>query len=172
MDLKVFHQVFSDKVSFCHWVNVFNKEKVALPKLLYVAAHGTEGRISGLKKDINSTTMVTALKKARNIKYVHFGSCLYGSERNLETLLQKAKHLSWAAGYDKSVDWIDSTLFDVMLWGRIVCRDADTKGQKSHTLAQKFMSAIPGLARDLGFRFQYRYGKTCRNASTNSNAEV
>jgi hypothetical protein len=167
MDLRAFHQAFSDKISFCHWINVFNKEKAASQKLLYVAAHGTDGRISGLQKAINGTTIVTALKKAKNVKYVHFGSCLYGSESNLASLLRTAKHISWAAGYDKSVDWVDSTLFDVMLWGRIARRDAETKGLRTHTLAQELMKEIPGLAQNLGFRFQYRYGKNVKSLFSN-----
>jgi len=168
MDLRAFHQVFSDKTSFCHWIKIFNKEKSASPKLLYVAAHGTDGRIASLKKGINGTSIVTALKKAKNIKYVHFGSCLYGSERNLASLLGTAKHIRWTAGYEKQVDWLDSTLFDVMLWGRIAPRDPKTtKGQKSHMLAKKFMNEIPGLVQNLGFRFQYRYGKNVKSLVSN-----
>jgi hypothetical protein len=160
MNLRAFHQSFSDKDSFCHWVHQFSSEKVAAPKLLYVAAHGTDGRISGLRKAINGTTICNALQNAKNIKYVHFGSCLYGREANLQDLLKKAKHISWAAGYETSVDWVDSTLFDVMLWGRIARRNSETKGLKTHTLVYKLLrQEITGLAQNLGFRFHYRYGK-------------
>src|SRR5579862_3235608 len=94
-DIKAFHQSFSDKNSFCYWIARYNKEKLANPKLLYVAAHGRDGRISGLQKDINGITIRAALKKAKKIKYVHFGSCLYGTPHNLTQLLKEARHLSW-----------------------------------------------------------------------------
>jgi hypothetical protein len=156
------HQMFTDKLSFQHWVQRFHKEKLSEPKLLYVAAHGGAGRIGGLKKDINGTTIVEACKKAKSIKYIHFGSCLFGTEDNLSNLLKSAKHLQWAAGYDKEVAWVDSTLFDVMLWGRIGMRDCASTGKKFHTIAKELLSEIPGLAKNLGFRFQYRYGKAIK----------
>lgn len=159
MDLSAFHQVFQDKASFCHWIEVFNGESVQKPKLLYVAAHGTEGRIKALRKKINGQTVVSALQKAKKIRYVHFGSCLFGNDSNLSLLLGRARHIRWAAGYENVVDWVDSTLFDIMLWRRICIRDWTTKGIKSHTLAQELVSETAGLARNLGFRFQYRYRK-------------
>jgi hypothetical protein len=60
------------------------------------------------------------------------------------------------------VDWIDSTLFDVMLWGRIAWRDREAKGLHFHTIAKNLLSEIPGLAGSLGFRFQYRYGTSIK----------
>jgi hypothetical protein len=157
--IKAFHQTFSDKGSFCHWIARYNKEKLTDPKLLYVATHGSDGRISGLQRDINGITIRAALKRAKNIRFVHFGSCLYGTPDNLTQLLKEARHLLWAAGYNKSVDWVDSTLFDVLLWGRIAQRDKHTKGLKTHTLAKDCLEEVPGLSKNLGFCFQYRYGK-------------
>ncbi len=126
--------------------------------MLYVAAHGTEGRIGGLKRDMNAPTIQATLAKAKNVSHVHFGSCLYGTERNLQSLLLKAKHLTSAAGYEKSVDWIDSALFDIMLWGRVVERDEDNKHARTHVLIRGLLNEIPGLAESLGFHFRYRYG--------------
>lgn len=160
MALQAFHQSFSDKKSFLHWVQQFNSERISGKKLLYVAAHGTDGRISGLRESINGTTICNALQKAKNIKYVHFGSCLFGSEANLESLLKRAKHIGWEAGYEKSVDWVDSTLFDVMVWRRIARRDSETKRRKTHTIIETLLKEeIPGLARNLGFNFHFSYGK-------------
>jgi hypothetical protein len=159
-NIQAFHQSFSDRHSFEHWIECYNREPLAGQKLLYIAAHGSEGRISGLKRSVNGTTITSSMKKATNIQYVHFGSCFYGSESNLRNLLYEAEHIRWAAGYQRSVDWIDSTLFDIMLWGRIVNRNTEeTKGIKTHTLAKELFNEIPGLAKNLGFRFQYRYGE-------------
>jgi hypothetical protein len=157
--LQAFHQSFSDKSSFKHWIECYNAEKLDCPKLLYIAAHGSDGRISGLKRDINGATITSTLKEATGIQYVHFGSCFYGTDNNLSSLLDKAKHLRWAAGYQEAVDWVDSTLFDIMLWGRIAKRTDDTKGVKTHTLTEALVEEIPGLVKNLGFRFHYRYGE-------------
>jgi hypothetical protein len=162
-NIRAHHQTFLDKSSFLHWVKVFNDEKLSDPKLLYVAAHGNNARISGLQKSINKSTITTALSNAPNIDFVHFGSCLYGSEKNLTALLTAASHLKWAAGYDKQVDWVDSTLFDILLWGRIESRDDPSKGKKTHTLATELIGEVSGLAKNLGFRFQYRYGQQIKS---------
>jgi hypothetical protein len=53
---------------------------------------------------------------------------------------------------------VDSTLFDILLWGRIESRDKDSHCKKTHTLASELIDQVEGLAEQLGFRFQYRYG--------------
>lgn len=159
-NLLAFHQSFSDKHSFEHWIECYNREPLKGKKLLYIAAHGTGGRVSGLNRQINGATITSAMKKAKNIQFVHFGSCFYGKESNLSNLLSEVEHIRWTAGYQKSVDWVDSTLFDIMLWRRIANRDPedeDLRGTRTHTVAKKLIREIPGLAKNLGFRFQYRY---------------
>jgi len=164
MDLYAYHQIFTDTNSFCHWINVFNKEKnITMPKLLYIAAHGGVGQICGLKNRINGSTIIEKLKKSKTINYVHFGSCLFGNIPNLESLLKKAKHIKMAAGYKKTVDWVDSTAFELMLWQRIATRVDDTKNLKLHTIVKEFVKdEVPGLAISLGFRCSYRYGKVIK----------
>jgi len=157
--IKAFHQTFVDKASFEHWVDAYDKENVGGRKLLYIACHGGDGQLGGLSKNLNRTTIEKTVQKARNIRFVHFGSCWFGSEKNLKNLLELAPHLEWVAGYDKSVDWVDSTLFDILLWGRIESRDEITRGKKTHILAEELVDQVEGLAKHLGFRFQYRYGE-------------
>jgi len=156
--IKAFHQTFFDKASFDHWVKAYDEEPGAGAKLLYIACHGGNGQLGGLTKRLNRTSIQAAVQKATTISFVHFGSCLFGSETNLEELLNAAPHLRWAAGYDKEVDWVDSTLFDILLWGRIESRDEETHRKKTHTLASELIGQVQGLADQLGFRFQYRYG--------------
>jgi len=165
--IRAYHQAFLDKASFIHWVETFNGEKLSEPKLLYIATHGQTGRISGLQKEINKRTIIATLKKATNIAFVHFGSCFFGSEQNLDELLSSATHIKWAAGYDQLVDWVDSTLFDILLWGRIESRDEETKGQKTHKVATRLLEQVAGLAQNLGFRFQYRYGDKIMSITAN-----
>ncbi len=163
--LKAFHQTFFDKSSFQHWVRAYNNEPIGGSKLLYVAAHGDNGRLAGLKKDMNRSTIISTLAANENIKFVHFGSCLFGSEANLKELLVEAEHIRWAAGYDEQVDWIDSTLFDILFWGRIESRYDDTRGRKTHTLVADLVNQVHGLAEQLGFRLQYRYGAAIKSVT-------
>lgn len=164
--VKAFHRTFLDRASFKHWVEAYNDEDLPSPKLLYIASHGNNGRISGLQKDINRATIISALSAAENISFAHFGSCLFGSKKNLDELLESAKHLRWAAGYTATVDWVDSTLFDILFWGRIESRDEKTKGRKTHTLVCDLLEEVHGLANSLGFRLHYRYGDDIWSVTT------
>lgn len=158
-DIKAFHQTFFDKASFEHWIKAYDEMAIAGPKLLYVACHGGNGQLGGLSKNLNRSSIQTAVQAASSISFVHFGTCLFGSEKNLKKLLEAAPHLRWVAGYDKEVDWIDSTLFDILLWGRIESRDEDSYRKKTHTLTSELIGQVQGLADQLGFCFQYRYGE-------------
>jgi hypothetical protein len=158
--INAYYQVFTDRKSFCHWVNEFNK-KANSASLLYIASHGGTGVLYGVNGGIKRTSIINAIKKARNLKYVHFGSCLFGNRDNLESILKKSKHIQWAAGYNKSVDWITSTLFDILLWGRITVREDHEKGQKTHTIVNHIAEKqAAGLFTELGFEYVYRYGNT------------
>jgi hypothetical protein len=164
--ITAFHQTFLDRNSFEHWVQAYNAEPITGSKLLYVASHGLNGRIAGLKKEINRTTVLSTVANAKNISFVHFGSCLFGSEKNLQKLLEDAPHIRWAAGYEEEVDWVDSTLFDILLWGRIESRHEEIRGRKTHTLVTDLVKQVHGLADVLGFRLQYRYGDTIKSITT------
>jgi len=157
--INAYHQVFTDKDSFCHWIKLFDKERATKPKLLYIATHGNIARISGLNHEINFNTILSEIRKTKTIQYVHFGTCYIGNPENLKLLLEKSKKVTMVSGYNKEVDWIDSTLFDIMLWGRIISRENNDKGKKSHSVVKDFVSEeVLGLADNLGFQFAYRYG--------------
>lgn len=161
-NLNAYYKAFSNKASLEHWVRLYNQESMPGSKLLYIAGHGSIGTISGLKSNINAATIRDLLKHCPDIQYVHFGTCNFGNQRNLETLLYDVEHLRWAIGYDKSINWIDSTLFDIMVWNQIAGRDPEKdsiKGRRTHSLVKELLDEhVGGLATQLSFTFQYRYG--------------
>jgi len=161
-NIKSYHQVFTDAKSFNHWIAEFNKSNKN-GSLLYIASHGNRGSLHALNGGIKRNTVISALRKAKNIKYVHFGSCLFGNQENLKLILKTSKHIHWVAGYNISVDWVDSTLFDILLWGRITPsgRFDEHKNTKTHTIVKDLVeNKVEGLVKELGFQFAYRYGTT------------
>jgi hypothetical protein len=158
--IKAYYRAFSDRESFRYWIATFNKQRLPKPKLLYVATDGSKGSLEALRSNISSRTVIDACRRARNIEFIHFGSCWFGGEANLRSLLEKAEHIKWAAGYEKRIDWLDSTCFDVLLWGRLIARDDSLKGLHFQYLTEYLLSQAPGLVEALGFRFQYRRGKS------------
>jgi hypothetical protein len=160
-NIKVYHQYFTDSKSFCHWIAKFN-EICKKDALLYIASHGNKASIDALHGHIKKKTILDAIKKGKRIKYLHFGACLFGSYDNLYEILNNAKHLKWAAGYNKSVDWVESSLFDLLFWSRITPsgRLDEYKSKKTQTIVRNMTNTNSnGLVHDLGFEFLYRYGK-------------
>lgn len=155
---KAYFQTFNDKKSLKHWIDVFDDKASSSKKLLYIAAHGEEGRISGLKNAINATTILNMFAGCKSIDYVYFGSCFFGIDRNLASLLDANENIKWAAGYKESVDWVNSTLFDLLFLRRVLIRDDEDKGRSQHTMAIDFVgSDAAGLSEKLCFNFNYRY---------------
>lgn len=155
---KAYFQAFNDKKSLKHWIDVFDGKSGGGKKLLYIAAHGEEGRISGLRNAINATTILNMFVECKSIDYVYFGSCFFGTDRNLASLLDANQNLKWVAGYTAPVDWINSTLFDLLFIRRVLIRGDEDKGRSQHTLAIDFIEGETlGLSNKLSFNFNYRY---------------
>ncbi|HTM65640.1 MAG TPA: hypothetical protein VL093_04935 [Flavipsychrobacter sp.] len=160
-NIKAYHQVFTDAKSFAHWVAKINDASTS-GSLLYIAAHGNRGSLSGVNGSIQRQTIVRHITRAKNIDFIHFGCCLFGNVSNLELIMKKAKHLTWVAGYEKEVDWVDSSLFDIFLWSRIshVARSSMDRKLKTSTIVQNVIEKqVNGMVKELGFNFACRYGK-------------
>ncbi|NSW45729.1 MAG: hypothetical protein HPY79_07950 [Bacteroidales bacterium] len=119
-NIKTFYKMFYDLESLKHWINIYNKESKDDKKLLYIASHGENGRINGLKKSINVASIVDVLRYCKNIQFIHFSTCLTGNYDNLEYIMDVCKHIRFASGYSNVVDWIDSGAFDLMFLQKLL----------------------------------------------------
>ena len=155
---EAFHQTFTDTQSFRHWVHCFNREKCHGDKLLYIAAHGSQGRIAGLKRKINGRMLSSILKDCSSISHAHFGSCFFGTDSNLRSLLSTVPHLRYVAGYSKDVDWIESMSLDLLMLARLSRRELNEKHARTASMMKELVSTVSGLSDALGFTFAYRYG--------------
>ncbi|HCF58895.1 MAG TPA: hypothetical protein DFS52_13000 [Myxococcales bacterium] len=160
-------RTFHDSASLSHWVDVYHNEHQASSKLLYIAAHGHRSRLSALTA-VNHSTVADILKRAKSVEYVHFGSCSFGNEESLRRLMKNARHVRWIAGYGTAdISWVESTLFDILFWHRVLVRDDDHKYKHQTTMMTELFQNNP-LAKDMGFTVCYRRGRTvCTLNSTN-----
>jgi hypothetical protein len=149
------HRMFYDVTSFHHWLETFNNQNKEF--LLYIAGHGTRGRINGLRSNLNFQSIVSEITKCGNLKYAHFSTCGFGGAKNLQSIMENAKQLKWVAGYGKNIDWVDSTLFDISLWNKLLRKEGD-ENKAFQTLVKEIVHSMPGAVDDLGFNFCYRYG--------------
>lgn len=108
------YRMYYDANSLAHWLNVFAKDKAL--GACYVAGHGNGGRLSGLTRDINLASLGKATgrnSKSSIRKGVLFGSCDVGS--NLDSFLSGCSNrISWVAGYDRTVPWMESMMCDLL----------------------------------------------------------
>lgn len=127
---------------------------------IYIAAHGDEDGLQGsMKSDISTRAVGVRIAAADDeeargkLVGLFFGSCSFGQARNLEALLRKGSKLRWIAGYEKDVDFIDSTALDFMFFHTLLSFREDKLSElgaiKETAKALKFK--MPGLIESLGF---------------------
>lgn len=135
---------------------------------MYIASHGSQNGLTGSNEELISTTKIkNAISSTNDHKGrfhgLFFGSCHFGSKKNLEEIMNSRERLTWAAGYETKVNFIKSSALDMMFLSEyLICLDDEgkeittplTKIRKTSEWAKK---AIPGLIRELGFNV------ICRN---------
>lgn len=137
-------------------------------EVAYMASHGDENRISGLPgKTISRRELRTALRRENpggQLKGLYFGSCLTGNVNNAHFLLQGNANtrLQWVAGYEKSVDWIDSSAIDMVFMGKLAeqyitngrrRRGGWTAAELAHEAATQLLDVVPNAHNNFGFNF-------------------
>jgi len=137
-----------------------------MPKLVYVAAHGSPKGIAPFgDNNVTRTLLANALgaTKVTTKKQLYFGSCSFCNNGNAQFILNKCPLLEWVAGYGKDVDWAESTAFDI-LFMRNLLHPATKRGPKVATKPRKELDLaiettrklVGGLGDKLGFHLYRR----------------
>ncbi|MFZ4580316.1 MAG: hypothetical protein ACOYOB_18185, partial [Myxococcota bacterium] len=94
---------------------------------------------------------------------LYLGTCLFGDEFNADYLLNPPKQrdkppLRWVAGYETSVDWIDSSALDLLFWNTMLAQpESSTSIERIRATAAVLARQAPGLVVDLGFQIYIRH---------------
>jgi len=84
--------------------------------ILYLAFHGSPGKIILAKSTIEIETLATFMGKGFKDWIIHFGSCgTIGARKDRIKTFIKATDVSMVLGYKKDVDWIDSAALDLLI---------------------------------------------------------
>jgi len=123
---------------------------------IYVAGHGSENAIFGsngeaISKTIIKNTIAEAAEEVGRLDSLYFGSCLFGNINILKELIEAGSRIRWIAGYEKSIDFIDSSSFDWLFWNRYV-RTEGTALERIYKTVDQIQRDAPGLIQRLGFR--------------------
>jgi hypothetical protein len=127
-------------------------------RYLYIGAHGSDNSISGSGGPVSRARLKNSLVKLLNnghvIDGVFLGTCFLGNEENAEFLLTPPSDpnppVKWVAGYTTCIDWIDSSVLDLLFWNKFFESDG-TPVERIEETAQEVKKMAPGLASALGF---------------------
>lgn len=143
-------------------------------RYIYVASHGHEGgnHLTCPNGDVISRTLLrNDLIKASSVRGgridgAFYGSCFFGEDFNAWTLLREVHDnggmLCWVAGYQGSVDWIQSSVLDLMFWQIYLQKISEGKTPRRgiETTADEICRQAEGLASDLQFGIWVRQQRT------------
>jgi hypothetical protein len=134
-------------------------------KYLYIATHGDASQIAGSVKVMSRTLFRNTLQKlGTHMKGVYLGACLFGHNYNAEFLFGEQgvpPTVTWIAGYGMEIDWIDSSVLDVLFWNTLFRlershHDASPVELIKHVCEQIWKDA-PGLIERLQFQVFVRH---------------
>jgi hypothetical protein len=135
-------------------------------KYLYIGGHGDENVLWGSIDFISRTQFRNALKGELGGGYqgIFLGSCLFGSSRNANYLFDiLPNNIKWIAGYSKSIDWVDSSVLDLLFWNTFFSYDSAkcTNREIIELTCEEIFETSVGLIEKLGFHvFARRQGRT------------
>lgn len=152
---KYHYEMFNDATAF---KEIFTRlaEKNGIHNI-YIASHGEDNAIYGSNNEAISKTKVKNIveETSRNrgrVDSLYFGCCLFGNDKVMEDVLCAGTQLRWVAGYESSVDYIESTSLDCLFWHRYLSEPSGTALERVYKTVQKLEKDAGGLIKRLGFR--------------------
>jgi hypothetical protein len=146
-NIEIGYRMYHNRNDLTHWLGLF----IAHPtlRICYIAGHGQGSRLTGLTKDINPSSISKATKRRGMVgnyqKGILLGSCEVGSDLG-KLLNDCGKRISWVAGYDREIPWMEATICDLLfidyiLFGRIKVKDGNFSKRRGEFLFSRPKSA-------------------------------
>lgn len=131
-------------------------------KYIYIGAHGNSNYIQGSVQHVSRTVLnnIFREKLGAGIKGIFFGACLFGNKKNAQFFFDMEagvlRNVTWIAGYGKSVDWVESSILDILFWKKIFeIKAANPKLRESEVIknvCNYLNENAKGLVADLEFQ--------------------
>lgn len=132
------------KEDFIKGLLTFTQKRYSNYTVLYIAYHGRKNRICFGNEYITLKEIANLLEGKLDGKIVHFGSCatLNTTEKNITDFITRTG-CTFMSGYQKDVEYIDSTAFelgyfDVLQW-------YNSFGKIKSTIIKKYSTLVDNL---------------------------
>lgn len=137
---------------------------------VYVGAHGDDSSISGLgDASISRAKLRNIFRKLnqnKSISGLYFGSCLVANKSNAAFWLagKQTTGLRWVAGYNESVDWIDSSAVDMIFWSKYLHERKSNRSRRNNkksdvemikSASSEMKKLMPTIFNQMGFNVYY-----------------
>lgn len=137
--VKYIYNKCNTKEDFLKHLMRFTQMRYSNYTVLYIAFHGRTNRIYFGNEYITLKEIANVLEGKLDGKIVHFGSCstLNTTEKNITDFINRTE-CSFISGYQKNVEYIDSTAFE-LLYFETIQRYSSFKKIKS-TIANRYFT--------------------------------
>jgi hypothetical protein len=150
------YEMFCDGHSLSNIIARMGADKQV--RYLYIGAHGSNGSIFGSGGSVSKTklknSLVKLLHNGHAIEGIFLGTCFFSTEDNVEFLLIPPNDpnppVKWVAGYTTCIDWIDSSVLDMLFWNKLF-GSSGTPIERIEETAREVKRLASGLVSDLGF---------------------
>lgn len=154
------HRDVSTTEEFRHYCEKWTQRRNLPYPILYLSFHGEPGclRVGDSRRSgstISLDDLATILGLGLRGRIVHFGSCetLATDRRNIQRFLRSTGAVA-ATGFKKSVDWLYSSVFDVLLFDSLVGASMTVQGMRR--VKREVTTEHAGMCRKLDFRMEIR----------------
>jgi hypothetical protein len=157
------HRDIGTREEFEHYCRKWRQSSCSKYPILYLAFHGEPGCIlvgDGRRSDHKVTLdeLADLLGSGLNGRMVHFGSCatLALDARHIQRFLKKTGIVA-AAGYREWIDWLYSSVFDVIFMETVLRYPISLDGARR--IAEAIRTEHGPMSRTLDFRMVVRNGR-------------
>ncbi|MGC9270917.1 hypothetical protein [Acidiphilium sp.] len=135
-------------------------------RYLYIGGHGDEINVNGTVDNVSRTEIRNSLHEIQGgqLRGFFVGACLFGNEENAGFFFAPeigvVPTIRWFAGYQGNVDWIKSSVMDIIFWQRIFSERIRHPGATENTIIENVCNylnhSVSGLMEELEFQVYRR----------------
>ena len=127
------------------YLRKWGQKQYATYEVLYIASHGTPGAIQLGRNTISLEELADCIGRRAAERVIYFGSCGVMADRRAVADFQTSTKAKLVCGYRKTVSWVESAGFDLILLDSLV------SGRRIDARVNRIHRRFPDITKVLGF---------------------